>query len=92
MDTQLDNFANTRQDIISRIGVPAAEDLFNGALFSITIGSNDFIDNYLIPIISTIEQTIVSPEAFVADMISRFRCQLTVTSLNSTPNPCSNNV
>ncbi|KAM0013343.1 putative triacylglycerol lipase [Helianthus debilis subsp. tardiflorus] len=76
LDAQLDNFANTRHDIISRIGAPAAQDLFNGALFSVTIGSNDFINNYLTPVVSTIEQKLVSPEAFVGDMITRFRGQL----------------
>ncbi|KAL8244495.1 hypothetical protein R6Q59_010753 [Mikania micrantha] len=76
LDAQLDNFANTRQDIISRIGAPAAQDLFNGALFSVTIGSNDFINNYLTPVVSTAEQTLVPPEVFVGDLISRFRGQL----------------
>ncbi|KAJ0577303.1 putative triacylglycerol lipase [Helianthus annuus] len=76
LDAQLDNFANTRHDIISRIGAPAAQDLFKGALFSVTIGSNDFINNYLTPLVSTIEQKLVSPEAFVGDMITRFRGQL----------------
>ncbi|XP_071704179.1 GDSL esterase/lipase At4g16230-like [Rutidosis leptorrhynchoides] len=77
LDAQLDNFANTRQYIISSIGAPAAEDLFKRALFSVTIGSNDFINNYLTPVVSTIEQKLVSPEAFVGDLISRFRVQLT---------------
>ncbi|KAK1435906.1 hypothetical protein QVD17_01679 [Tagetes erecta] len=77
LDAQLDNFANTRQDIISRIGAPAAQDLFNGALFSVTIGSNDFINNYLTPVLSTIERKLVSPEAFVGELITRFRGQLT---------------
>nr|XP_043608561.1 GDSL esterase/lipase At4g16230-like [Erigeron canadensis] len=77
LDAQLDNFANTRGYIISRIGVLAAEELFKGALFSVTIGSNDFINNYLTPVVSTIEQKLVSPEAFVGELISRFRGQLT---------------
>lgn len=80
MDAQLDNFENTRQYIISRIGVPAAQNLFSEALFSVTIGSNDFINNYLTPVVSTFEQKLVSPEAFVGALISRFRGQLTVTS------------
>lgn len=78
MDAQLDNFANTRQDIISRIGAPAALKLFQRSLFSVTIGSNDFINNYLTPILSAAEQKLVSPQTFVGTMISRFRLQLTV--------------
>ncbi|XP_040375237.1 GDSL esterase/lipase At4g16230 isoform X2 [Rosa chinensis] len=52
MDAQIDNFANTRQDIISSIGLPAAVELLRRALFSVTIGSNDFLSNYLVPVIT----------------------------------------
>ncbi|KAL1548215.1 GDSL esterase/lipase-like protein [Salvia divinorum] len=76
LDAQLDNFANTRQAIISAIGEDAAINLFRNALFSIAIGSNDFINNYLTPVISKVEQHLVSPQSFVAAMISRFRTQL----------------
>ncbi|KAM7488050.1 hypothetical protein LguiB_025534 [Lonicera macranthoides] len=77
LDAQLDNFANTRQYIISSIGAPAATNLFKSSLFSVTMGSNDFINNYLVPVLSTVEQKLVSPDAFVATMISRYRIQLT---------------
>ncbi|KAI3506021.1 hypothetical protein L1887_28374 [Cichorium endivia] len=76
LDAQLDNFANTRQYIISRIGVNAAQKLLNGALFSVTIGSNDFINNYLTPVVSALERKLVSPEEFVGTLIPRFRLQL----------------
>ncbi|XP_062109744.1 GDSL esterase/lipase At4g16230-like [Humulus lupulus] len=75
-DAQIDNFENTRQDIISQIGLPATMQLFEKSLFSVTIGSNDFINNYLTPILSTAEQKLVSPEMFVGAMISRLRPQL----------------
>ena len=81
LDAQLDNFANTRQDIISRMGDLGAMTLLQRSLFSITIGSNDFINNYLTPILSAAEQKLVSPETFVGAMISRFRLQLTVRKL-----------
>ncbi|XP_058201133.1 GDSL esterase/lipase At4g16230-like isoform X1 [Rhododendron vialii] len=77
LDAQMDNFANTRQDIISSIGSPAAMKLFNRALYSITMGSNDFINNYLVPVLSTVEQKLISPQTFVDALISRFRLQLT---------------
>ncbi|KAK7348057.1 hypothetical protein VNO80_22606 [Phaseolus coccineus] len=76
-DAQIDYFANTRQDIISSIGVPAALNLFNRSLFSVSIGSNDFINNYLTPTLPFSERKTVSPEFFVAQMISKFRVQLT---------------
>ncbi|KAL6186073.1 hypothetical protein ACLB2K_042195 [Fragaria x ananassa] len=77
MDAQIDNFANTRQDIISGIGVPAALKLLKRALFSLTIGSNDFINNYLAPIISEAERKSIPPETFVGILVARFRLQIT---------------
>ncbi|GER25622.1 GDSL esterase/lipase [Striga asiatica] len=77
LDAQLDNFANTRQEIISRIGFDAAQKLLKDALFSITIGSNDFINNYLTPFVpSKVEQQLMPPQSFVGAMISKYRVQL----------------
>ncbi|KAJ8766448.1 hypothetical protein K2173_022507 [Erythroxylum novogranatense] len=76
MDAQIDNFANTREDMIEMIGVSAVSDLLRKALFSVTMGSNDFINNYLTPVLSAAEQKLVSPEVFVGSMIARFRLQL----------------
>ncbi|KAJ1380579.1 SGNH hydrolase superfamily [Sesbania bispinosa] len=76
-DAQIENFAKTREEIIHMIGVPEAHNLFKKALFTVVIGSNDFIDNYLIPLLSIPERMLRSPESFVASMISRLRVQLT---------------
>ncbi|GFQ07438.1 GDSL esterase/lipase at4g16230 [Phtheirospermum japonicum] len=79
LDAQMDNFANTRQEIISRIGYGAAKKLLKNAMFSVTIGSNDFINNYLTPFVSDhkVEQQLLPPDSFVGAMISRYRIQLT---------------
>ncbi|XP_059278077.1 GDSL esterase/lipase At4g16230-like [Lycium ferocissimum] len=77
MDAQLDNFANTKQDIITRIGEPATIKLIENALFSVTMGSNDFINNYLTPVFSTAEQLTVPPTKFVGAVIFKYRIQLT---------------
>ncbi|XP_004296240.1 PREDICTED: GDSL esterase/lipase At4g16230-like [Fragaria vesca subsp. vesca] len=77
LDAQIDDFTNTRQDIISRIGLPAAVELLNRALFSVTIGSNDFINNYLSPVISEAERKSIPPETFVGILIARLRLQIT---------------
>ncbi|XP_027166944.1 GDSL esterase/lipase At4g16230-like [Coffea eugenioides] len=76
-DAQLDNFANTKEYIISTIGAPMTMKLLQNALFSVTMGSNDFINNYLVPVVSKVQQNLVSPETFVADLITRYRTQLT---------------
>ncbi|KAJ0789433.1 putative triacylglycerol lipase [Helianthus annuus] len=73
MDAQLKNFAKTRHDIISSIGVPASVKLFANALFTVTTGSNDFINNYFQPGLSKL----LRPETFIGTMISAFRKQLT---------------
>ena len=54
------------------MGASAAMKLLEWSLFSITIGSNDFINNYLIPLVSPVEET------FVEALILRLRLQLTV--------------
>ncbi|XVE65503.1 hypothetical protein DITRI_Ditri08aG0005000 [Diplodiscus trichospermus] len=76
-DAQIDNFENTRLDIISSIGAAATLEMLQNALFSVTMGSNDFINNYFTPVISAAEQKLVPPGVFVAAMIGRFRLQLT---------------
>lgn len=81
MDAQIDNFANTRHDIISSIGVPGALKLFKNALFSVTIGSNDFINNYLAPNFAYSKYKSDSPEIFVTTLISKLQTQLTVIFL-----------
>ncbi|GMH28550.1 hypothetical protein Nepgr_030393 [Nepenthes gracilis] len=74
MDEQLSYFANTKQEIISMIGEAAAMELIRNSLFPVVMGSNDFITNYLSPLVNHGDQ---SPEMFVDAMVSRFRIQLT---------------
>ena len=81
LDTQISNFEKNRQSIISIIGQPAAGRFFGEALFSVVIGSNDFLNNYLIPVASVARQMLESPDLFVGSMISRLRLQLTVKIL-----------
>ncbi|CAI8610760.1 unnamed protein product [Vicia faba] len=76
-DAQIDYFANTRQDIISCIGVLEALNLLKNALFSVTIGSNDFINNYLAPNVAYFMYKSYSPEIFVTTLISKLQTQLT---------------
>ncbi|KAI3506026.1 hypothetical protein L1887_28379 [Cichorium endivia] len=73
MDAQLDHFAKTRLDIISITDAPAARKLFATALFTVTMGSNDFINNYFI---LPGPSNSVPPGTFIQTMISTFRRQL----------------
>lgn len=78
LDAQIDNYANSRHDLIARHGEVAAVSLLRGALFSVTMGSNDFINNYLTPILSVPERASTPPAAFIGAMIAKYRQQLTV--------------
>ncbi|KAI3849470.1 hypothetical protein MKX03_033762 [Papaver bracteatum] len=78
MDAQLENFANTRNYIISNANVGnSSETLLRRALFVVVMGSNDFIGNYFssVPYVPT--QKSMPLEMFVESLISIFRLQLT---------------
>ncbi|CAN1162963.1 GDSL esterase/lipase At4g16230 [Linum perenne] len=77
MDVQIDNFAKTRDDIITMIGSVEAQKLMERAIFAVSIGSNDFLNNYLTPVISIPERKLIPPQVFMATMIDNFRLQLT---------------
>jgi hypothetical protein len=79
LDAQIDNYANTRHDLIARHGEVGAVSLLRGAVFSVTMGSNDFINNYLMPIFSVPERAVTPPPAFVSAMIAKYRQQLTAS-------------
>lgn len=63
------------------IGFPATLSLFRRSMFSVTMGSNDFINNYLAPAVLIYEQQLASPEIFVNTLVSKFREQLIVMLL-----------
>uniref|UniRef100_A0ACD5XKV9 Uncharacterized protein n=1 Tax=Avena sativa TaxID=4498 RepID=A0ACD5XKV9_AVESA len=76
LDAQIDDYATNRRDMIARQGEVAAVSVLRGALFSVTMGSNDFINNYLVPILSAPERAVTPPEAFINGMIAKYRQQL----------------
>ncbi|XVF27245.1 hypothetical protein REPUB_Repub14bG0089900 [Reevesia pubescens] len=67
MDEQINNFAKTRQYIISRIGVPAAQGLLTQALYLVAIGANDIFSEEISPNYTT----------YLDSLISKFKSQLT---------------
>ncbi|KAJ3699743.1 hypothetical protein LUZ61_003448 [Rhynchospora tenuis] len=76
LDAQIDYFANTRKYIISSLGAQTAANFMRKALYPIIIGSNDFLSNYLVPILSGPERAIVPPDVFIEKMISKYHLQL----------------
>ncbi|KAL2348435.1 hypothetical protein Fmac_002435 [Flemingia macrophylla] len=77
MDIQIDYFNITRKQIDKLLGESEAREyIMQKSLFSIIVGSNDFLNNYLLPFVSTGVRVSQDPDAFVGDMINHFRIQL----------------
>ncbi|KAL0876287.1 hypothetical protein Bca101_025992 [Brassica carinata] len=76
MDIQVDYFSITRKQFDKLLGEDKASDYIKKSLFSIVIGSNDFLNNYLVPFVAAQARLTQTPEAFVEDMISHLRDQL----------------
>ncbi|TXG59524.1 hypothetical protein EZV62_014097 [Acer yangbiense] len=78
MDVQVDYFNITRKQFDKLLGASKARDyIMKKSFFSITIGANDFLNNYLLPVLSIGTRITETPDAFVDDMISHLRDQLT---------------
>ncbi|KAJ4963636.1 hypothetical protein NE237_023575 [Protea cynaroides] len=78
MDIQIDYFNITRKQLDTLLGPSKAiEFLKKKAFFSITVGSNDFLNNYLLPVLSIGQRISESPDAFINDLITHMRSQLT---------------
>lgn len=83
MDVQIDYFSITRKEIDKLLGKSKARDfIMKKSIFSITVGANDFLNNYLLPVLSIGARISQSPESFIDDMITHFRSQLTVCIIN----------
>jgi phospholipase/lecithinase/hemolysin len=78
MDLQVDYFNITRKQLDDLLGkAKAKEFLKKKAIFSITVGSNDFLNNYLMPVLSAGTRVAESPDGFINDLIIHLREQLT---------------
>ncbi|KAK4260046.1 hypothetical protein QN277_003218 [Acacia crassicarpa] len=78
MDVQIDYFSITRKEIDKLLGkAKAREYIMKKSIFSITVGANDFLNNYLLPVLSIGARISQSPDSFIDDMITHFRSQLT---------------
>uniref|UniRef100_A0A7N0UBH9 Uncharacterized protein n=1 Tax=Kalanchoe fedtschenkoi TaxID=63787 RepID=A0A7N0UBH9_KALFE len=77
MDIQIDYFNITRKRLDRIMGASQARDyVMKRSIFSITVGSNDFLNNYLLPVVSTGARISQTPDAFIDDMVNHFRGQL----------------
>eukprot|EP01018_Ginkgo_biloba_P003503 Gb_39993 [translate_table: standard] len=77
LEVQINYYEQTRKQLTSMLGAKAAKELVGKSIFSVTMGSNDFINNYLVPFISTAQRAFVSQDAFIDQVITNYRIQLT---------------
>ncbi|XWS45332.1 hypothetical protein CRYUN_Cryun15aG0127300 [Craigia yunnanensis] len=78
LDIQIDFFNNTRKQFDKLLGSSKAKDYISRrSIFSITIGANDFLNNYLLPVLSIGARISESPDGFIDDMINHLGNQLT---------------
>lgn len=75
MNQQLQWAANTKSQIVQLVGEAQAEAIFANGLFSVTMGSNDYINNYLLKGSST--SSSYNPQQYQDLLISTFSQQLT---------------
>lgn len=76
LEVQVNNFAETRKELTRMLGANATKELLGKSVFSITMGANDFINNYLVPIASTIQRVFVTPDSFIDEVMTAYRAQL----------------
>jgi len=81
MDVQVDFFNTTRKQFDDLLGKEKAKDyIAKKSIFSITIGANDFLNNYLFPLLSVGTRFTQTPDDFIGDMLEHLRDQLTVSN------------
>lgn len=73
-DNQIDHFQATKKSLTKKIGAVAAEKLLNEAIYFVVIGSNDYINNYLLPVNVTNAQQ-QTPHQFKVLLITSLREQ-----------------
>ncbi|EFJ26026.1 hypothetical protein SELMODRAFT_232013 [Selaginella moellendorffii] len=76
LSKQLLYFQNTTRELKSMLGEDAARQYLAKSIFSVTIGANDYLNNYLLPVPLT-GDSFLTPRAFQDKLITNFRQQLT---------------
>ncbi|KAL9679162.1 hypothetical protein QQ045_017018 [Rhodiola kirilowii] len=78
MDIQIDYFNITRKQIDKLLGPSKAREyIMKKSIFSVTVGANDFLNNYLLPVLSIGARISQTPDQFIDDVITHLRGQLT---------------
>lgn len=76
MSRQFQLFQQTKVQIAELIGQPAADKLISDAIYSFTVGGNDFINNYLA--ITSQRKNQYTPPQYIQLLVTNFQGQLKV--------------
>eukprot|EP00250_Pteridium_aquilinum_P026475 c33064_g1_i1 orf=335-1540(-) len=76
LDLQVSYFENTVVEIMQMLGEEKTKSFVAKSLFSITIGANDFLGNYIFPIPTSLEKAI-PPQQFIQKLLNQYKAQLT---------------
>lgn len=76
LDVQITYFERTLAELRELVGVANASDVVAKGIFSVTIGANDFLDNYLSPVPDTFDPILLPPKDFIRLLITRYNGQL----------------
>ncbi|XP_041029026.1 GDSL esterase/lipase At1g74460 [Juglans microcarpa x Juglans regia] len=71
---QIELFQGTKELIKSRVGPEEAEKFFQGSRYVVALGSNDFINNYLMPVYS--DSWTYNDESFIDYLMETLEAQL----------------
>lgn len=77
---QIELFQGTQEMIRGRVGESEGEKFFKEARYVVALGSNDFINNYLMPVYA--DSWTYSDETFVPYLTETLGKQLTVSGLH----------
>ncbi|MCO5601621.1 hypothetical protein L7F22_055744 [Adiantum nelumboides] len=76
MDKQIAYFEGTVKEINKMLGVEETRSFLTKALFSITLGANDFLSNYIFPLPTSLEKTL-SPQEYNQKLLKQLKVQVT---------------
>lgn len=76
LDKQIELFQGTQQLIRKKFGLNAAQKFFQESLYVVALGSNDFINNYLMPVYS--DSWKYNDESFIDYLTKTLQGQLQV--------------
>ncbi|KAH7420692.1 hypothetical protein KP509_13G017400 [Ceratopteris richardii] len=77
MDVQISYFERTLEELRELVGPSKTSEMVASAIFSVTMGSNDILNNYLSPLRDTLDPILLTPTEFLHLLITTYESQLT---------------